>query len=720
MTATSTNLKDSKDNARPVPVALDRVLWAAALLVVGAAQLAGAWAGWIPFAVLIVTAVVPMALVVLAARFGVGTGRTVLVLAVVLLGGAYLATRGINAGPVAALRDAVPRLLTGTRPAPATPDALAPGAVAAAVAGLWTGVRIVRPRPALLTPPVAAALLYTCGALLTAGEADRHGLGAGGLLLMTMVGWLLLGRPRHGAVPAGPGLAAAAGCAGVALLAGLLPVTGAFDPRQLVTPPSFTVAEPNPLPRLASWATGGDVELLRMRGTPQRLRLVTLSEYTGSSWRAAGIYRPLGTVDGPALPPGQRRTTVDVEVSIAGLTGPWLPMGGEPDTVSLHEIAVDPDSGSTVVRDGVRTGLRYRMRGDLDAAATPEELAGARVLGAGGAADRYLSTPGLPSHLADYARLVTRKASTPYEQAVAIEYAVKSGRTLDPAAPTGSSYARLTTFLVGTGAEAGAQVGTSEQFATAFAVLARSMALPTRIVVGFNQGEQGDDGMTVVRGRNAVAWPEVYFTGWGWQPFDPSPGRATVTGSADEAAKLAVLSRMAQRAEAPVRSTELAPPSTRRAAPTPATVAAATPAGDTWTAGMFMILGAVLLVPVLLLACARGVRWARHRRAGPLGAWSEVLDLLVLLGGPAPRSQPAPETAAAIAARLPGRARDGMPHPAMWLAEAADRARFGPGPHRADPRVWSALRHLRRAARRATPWYRRLLWPVDPRPLRRR
>ena len=112
-------------------------------------------------------------------------------------------------------------------------------------------------------------------------------------------------------------------------------------------------------------------------------------------------------------------------------------------------------------------------------------------------------------------------AGTDYDRAVRIEEAVRGGRTLSPAAPAGSSYARLAAFLAPGGA------GTSEQFASAFAVLARAAGLPTRVVVGFLPVDRDEQGYWEVRGRDAVASPEVYFAELGWVPFDPRPGAGT-------------------------------------------------------------------------------------------------------------------------------------------------------------------------------------------------
>ncbi len=55
----------------------------------------------------------------------------------------------------------------------------------------------------------------------------------------------------------------------------------------------------------------------------------------------------------------------------------------------------------------------------------------------------------------------------------------------------------------------------------------------------------------------------------------------------------------------------------------------------------------------------------------------------------------------------------------LVVAAQADRAAFGPDPgdpgHGAED-AWQAMRLVRKAARATIPWYKRLLWYVDPRP----
>ena len=58
-------------------------------------------------------------------------------------------------------------------------------------------------------------------------------------------------------------------------------------------------------------------------------------------------------------------------------------------------------------------------------------------------------------------------------------------------------------------------------FATAMAILARIEGIPSRIAVGFTGGTQDGDGYKVTT-DNMHAWPELYFEGLGWMPFEPT------------------------------------------------------------------------------------------------------------------------------------------------------------------------------------------------------
>ena len=67
--------------------------------------------------------------------------------------------------------------------------------------------------------------------------------------------------------------------------------------------------------------------------------------------------------------------------------------------------------------------------------------------------------------------------------------------------------------------------GYCTHFATAFVLLARAQGMPARYVQGFCVPMKGKDEVSVY-GDMAHAWPEVYFDGAGWIPFEPTPGYA--------------------------------------------------------------------------------------------------------------------------------------------------------------------------------------------------
>ncbi len=748
--------------------------WAALLLVVAALHLGAGWQGYVPSLVFAGAAVVAFLCLPVLRWRRMPAGLVAFGLVVSALVGGYWVARDSavdSTDPVPVLLDLVPRLLTAARPAPATPELLVPGVLLVFGVSLVVVLAVAGRGRSLLAPVAGVAVLYTCTALLTAGRADRYGLIAVALVGLVAVGWLVVDRLEAGGrvllgLPAVP-------VAVVALLAVVLPSGDAFEPRELVEPPVSDLGVASPLPQLASWANLGDTELFRVRGPERAVRLVALSDYSGAAWQAASLYGPIGAVAAPDLPPGSRVDEAEVEITIGELSGSWLPTVGRPTAVTLDGAMVDPDSGSLVLLDELTPGLTYRVRGVLD---VPDDtdLLNATVP-TGEQTRRYLALPGLPFSLAEYARQIVQSARTPYERAVAIEQVVKQGRTPDAQAPVGSSYARLERFLFGSPGEPGANAGTAEQFASAFAVLARAVGLPTRVVVGFQPAE-GEE--RVVRGSDATAWPEVYFAGWGWVPFDPVAGVSS--GGSSAAQKREVLDRLASITASPTSTPLSAPPPL--VTPSSPVAAQGTAQSRRWIG--YAVLGAVPVVILLMLGLARLVRRRRLRTAGATGAWAYVLDGLLLAGRTPPRDRTAPDIAADLGSV-----------PAVELARMADHAAFAPeqpapeqpvgaglqpvgagfrspshgqapplsypppppppggpaghpttGPRgigHAPPQqvagrqgnahpaqgnahparsgeAWRLARQVRRGLRRGVPWYRRVFWAVDPRPLWRR
>jgi transglutaminase-like putative cysteine protease len=73
--------------------------------------------------------------------------------------------------------------------------------------------------------------------------------------------------------------------------------------------------------------------------------------------------------------------------------------------------------------------------------------------------------------------------------------------------------------------------GYCQHFAGAMALMLRYLGIPSRVAVGFTSGRYDSKrGEWVVSDRDAHMWVEVWFRGWGWLPFDPTPGTKGLSG----------------------------------------------------------------------------------------------------------------------------------------------------------------------------------------------
>jgi hypothetical protein len=73
--------------------------------------------------------------------------------------------------------------------------------------------------------------------------------------------------------------------------------------------------------------------------------------------------------------------------------------------------------------------------------------------------------------------------------------------------------------------------GYCQHFAGAMALMLRYLGVPARVAAGFTSGTyDGGTGTWTVTDHDAHAWVEVWFRGYGWMPFDPTPGRGSLSG----------------------------------------------------------------------------------------------------------------------------------------------------------------------------------------------
>jgi transglutaminase-like putative cysteine protease len=133
--------------------------------------------------------------------------------------------------------------------------------------------------------------------------------------------------------------------------------------------------------------------------------------------------------------------------------------------------------------------------------------------------------------LYDVAKQVTAGTNSPYAAAVSLEAwfrkASLGGFVYDeqpPVAPPGVP--PLVDFVTNT------KRGYCQHFAGAMALMLRYLGIPARVAAGFTSGSyDSDKHVWTVTDHEAHDWVEVYFPGWGWIPFDPTPGRGNLEAS---------------------------------------------------------------------------------------------------------------------------------------------------------------------------------------------
>ena len=328
----------------------------------------------------------------------------------------------------------------------------------------------------------------------------------------TVTPWLGGGqRSRIAAVAAG-----AVGIGTVAIVAGLvfgpaIPGAGAkalVDTRNRSGDGSSVLS---PLVSIqARLVNRSNLEMFTVRADqPAYWRLMSLDSFDGKDWTASDDFSDT---------PVNRGGTVNNQTfRIADLGDIYVPAAFAVSSFSSSDsLEFDAATSTLIRRSRLYRGMTYTVESSLPAVG-PDEL---RSVTVGREADQQLVQ--LPDSIADewgpLVAQITAGATTPYDQALALQNWFRSEFEYNPNVPRGHGRRAIETFL-------NAREGYCEQFSGTFAVFARILGIPARVAVGFSWGDQDSSGLWHVRGKHAHAWPEVYFDGIGWIPFEPTPGR---------------------------------------------------------------------------------------------------------------------------------------------------------------------------------------------------
>lgn len=502
--------------------------------------------------------------------------------------------------------------------------------------------------------------------------------------------------PSSGAPARGAGAVLAAALATVAIVATVVVAPELPRPAPRVgigTGPATTIN--------ANLELGDDlrrpaeVEVLTVRtNAPSApyLRAATLSVFDGDVWepdRDGTVPLTPEALGAVSAGPDVRVTEYQTTVAVTQLTSTWLPVPGPAVRVDDLDGAWDamPANRTVVAADAGTQGQEYLTTTHV-VRPTLEQIQAAGTV-TDGLSDEVAAAvtavpDDIPPVIAETALEVTADEVTDYDRLAALQRWFRGSEfTYSLEAPVDDGFD-------GSGADAIAdfldvKAGYCVHYASAFALMARTLDMPSRIVVGYLPGSatgESIDGQSVasVSSSQLHAWPEVHFAGIGWVAFEPTNSLGappTFTRSTQPVPNDG--GQDVTPAPAPVPTASAAPVPTAVPAPTAAGEAAddmdlsGLEAAAPWVGGAAGLI-VLLLLPGLAGVLRRRSQLAAAGRGTVVAAWHVVRDAALDTGMRVPDAE-SPRALGARIAEVPG-----MPVARVRaLVEAVERASYGRG-----------------------------------------
>ncbi len=620
------------------------------------------------------------------------------------------------------------------------------GLVGATLATRWLPRRRTPARAALLL--IGPGLLYLASILLGTEDPYYPGIRGVGFAALALVwlGW------RHSTVESvkiersqgmlrrrltGTAVVVLAAVAvGTLTGAALAPAEQSrFVLRDQIVPPFQPLEFASPLAGFRQYSKlEVDKTLFTVTGLKpdELLRLSTMDSYDGHLWTVAGSKiaadgsgsfallggsfprPPLLTADGDQT----------ISLTIGAYADVWIPTVGYPRSLTLAKqtrdqlagLRYNATTGSAVLLSGLQKGDTVVESGVLQKTdyddATLRDVPTAR-LQLGPADD-------IPDIVAAKATEFAGSTTSPIEQLRNIEQTLHTQGFLSHGTASDS-----VASLAGHGADrmealfsGSVMVGDAEQYASAMALMARSLGYPARVVMGFaptvTAAESAAGTPVKVTGHDVTAWVEVPFQGIGWIPFLPTPTQTDVPQDQVPKPQTQPQPQVRQPPRSQNNENDLVTnvqidntnKKTKDAFVLPG-----------WVLGIGLGAGIpalLILVPLLVVSGLRRRRAARRRSArrkrdAVAGAWDELLDRVGELGIATPAlSTTRRRTAESVEPSLPPRS-DGSS--IAILARRTDDAVFS-GRELDDAEVdavWAEVLATVDATRASLPGWRRVL-----------
>ena len=376
------------------------------------------------------------------------------------------------------------------------------------------------------------------------------------------------------------------------------------------------------------------------------LRLASLPRLDANGWSGVQIRlesgQSLPTIPGLSSEPSDKRRTT---IRVFEFSSQYLPLPYAPRTFDAEgDWRFDANSLTVVNADNRAQDLR-RLTYTVESVDTDPDSSDLNNAVAGTPADAAVTAvipSDLPDNLVQLANRITADADTPAAKAAAIQAYLRGNQFTYSTEPLpGSGYEALQNFLLQD------RRGYCEQFASAMAMMARVIGIPSRVSVGFLPGERDEEGWTVSI-RDMHAWPELYFANYGWVRFEPTP--ASVTGTAPswtvQNADSSGSDPSANPSSEPTAD-EVSPGTAPSVGPSEQPNVPGQGAGTSW--GRTLVGTGIALVLLAILAAPATIRV--RRRSGRLNgsgppeeqveeAWAEIRDTVVDYGGSWPEGSP--------------------------------------------------------------------------------
>ncbi|GAC1327740.1 MAG: hypothetical protein NVSMB17_02220 [Candidatus Dormibacteria bacterium] len=279
-------------------------------------------------------------------------------------------------------------------------------------------------------------------------------------------------------------------------------------------------------------------------GRPVYWRGINLYTIVGAAW-LPGPARAVTADVGPSTPlddgAAAARQHVHATVEVLDVAQQTLFWPGDPYQVDQPTVVrgARPSSVSGVAtveaaysHAPVPVGTTYAVDA-LQSVATEDQLRSAGGVYPAAVMQLAGGPSGIGADVRDLARRVAGAAINPYDQAKNIETYLRIQEKYQlavTAPPPGADPVSYFLFK--------SHVGYCEYFASSMGEMVRALGIPTRLVSGYGPGQttpaQDIDrnfrrdtalgsAVSTIRASDAHTWVEVYFPGYGWVPFEPTP-----------------------------------------------------------------------------------------------------------------------------------------------------------------------------------------------------